>query len=135
MKKYPYRETGSDIFGKVLRPLITIKIYSKTKDIWIPVYDVLIDTGADVSIFPKYLGNLIMEDITTGKEVKIKGFVPYSELTAHLHKIKIELMDKKIELPVAIANSNRTIPILGRVEGIDLFNVEFQKGKSIVFKD
>ena len=135
MKKYPYQEAGSDIFGKVNRPLIAIKIYSTTKNIWIPVYDVLVDTGADMSIIPRYLGNLIVEDITTGKEIKIKGFVPYSELIAYIHKIKIKLVDKEIELSVAIADSDKTIPILGRVEGIDLFDVEFQKGKFIIFND
>ena len=135
MKKYSYQKTTSGIFGIVNRPLITIKIYSQTKNIWIPLYDTLADTGADISIIPAYLGKLIVGDITKGKEVKIKGIVPYSELIAYIHNLKIEVANKEIQSPVAIADSDRTIPILGRVEVIDLFEIVFNKGKEVIIKD
>ena len=102
MKKFPYTGRKSDIFGRVNRPLVIVKIFSTTKNIWIPVYDTLADTGADISINPKYLGKLIVEDITKGKEVKIKGIVPYSELIAYIHEVKIEVAKKEFQIPMAI---------------------------------
>jgi len=135
MKKYPCKPSKSDIFGKITRPLITIKIYSSTQKIWIPIYDTLLDTGADITIIPKYMGELVTNNISEGKEIKIKGFIPYSQLIAYLHNLKIKIADKELELPIAIADSNKTISILGRVNALDLFDVEFQKGESIIFKN
>ncbi len=68
MNRYPYTKTKSNIFGTVSRPLITMKIFSLTKNIWIPVYDTLADTGADISIIPAYLGKLIVKDITKARK-------------------------------------------------------------------
>lgn len=135
MIKYPYTQTESDIFGRVTRPLIVIKIYSKTKKIWIPIYDTLADTGADISRIPKYIGKLIIKNITDGRELKIKGFVPYSELTAYLHELKVEIARKQIRMPFAIADSDKTLPILGRIKGLDLFEITYNKGKEIIIKD
>lgn len=135
LKKYPYRERRSELFGRVDRPLIKIKIFSKIKNLWIPVYDTLADTGADVSTMPRYIGEMVVGDITTGKRVEIKGIVPNSRLIAYIHELEIEIVGRKTKLPVAISDSSETNTILGRVKGLNLFDVEFQKGKAIVFKD
>jgi predicted aspartyl protease len=135
LKKYPYRERRSELFGRVDRPLIKVKIFSQTKNLWIPVYDTLADTGADISIIPRYLGEMIVNDITTGKRVEIKGIVPNSRLIAYIHELEIEVVGIKTKLPIAISDSSETNAILGRVKGLNLFNIEFQKGKSVFFKD
>ena len=74
--KIPYSPGKSNIFGTILRPLVPIKIYSKTKNTWIPVYDTLADTGADITLLPRYLGEMVVNDITSGMYVEIKGIVP-----------------------------------------------------------
>lgn len=135
LKKFPYRERTSELFGRVDRPLVTIKLFSKIKNLWIPIYDTLADTGADISIVPRYIGEMIVGDITTGRRVEIKGVVPDSKLIAYIHELEIEVVGKKTKLPVAISDSGETIPILGRVKGLNLFDIEFQKGKTVVFKD
>ena len=135
MNRYPYTKTKSNIFEVVSRPLITIKIFSQTKNIWIPVYDTLADTGADISIIPAYLGRLVVGDITKSREIKIRGIVPYSELIAYIHNLRIEIAKKEIESPIAIADSDKIIPILGRVKGIDLFEFTYYKGKEVIIKN
>jgi len=135
MNIYPYTKTISSIFGIVNRPLITIKIFSQTKNIWIPVYDTLADTGADISIIPAYLGRLVVEDITKGREIKIRGIVPYSELIVYIRNLKIEVAKKEIDAHIAIADSDKVIPILGRVKGLDLFEVTYNKGKEVRIND
>lgn len=134
MRRYPYTKTRSNIFEFVNRPLITMRIFSQTKNIWIPVYDTLADTGADISIIPAYLGRLIVDDITKGREIKIRGVVPYSELIVYIHSLKVEIAKKEIEVPIAIADSDKVIPILGRVKGLDLFEVTYNKGKEVMLK-
>ena len=135
MKQFEYTKSSSSIFGDVKRPLMTIRIYSNIKKIWIPVYETLLDTGADISIIPKYLGKLIADDISSGKEIKIKGVVPYCELTAYIHNLKIQIINKEFEIPFAIADSDRVLAVLGRVKALDLFDIEFKKGDLIIFKD
>jgi len=134
MKKYDYVEGESDIFGKVSRPLITIRFFSEIRNIWIPAYDTLVDSGADISIIPKFLGELLVENIPDGKEVEIKGVVPNSKLIGWLHDLKVIVAGKQFNLPVVIVNSDKTLVILGRVKGLDIFNVELQKGKHIVLE-
>lgn len=131
--KYPYIEKESKILGKVLRPLIRIEIFSKTKNDWEVIDNVLADTGADLTLIPRYFGEGLVEDITKGNYVEIKGVVPTSVLIAFVHTFKIKTANKEFEAKVAIADSNDVPPIFGRRNALDLFNIEFQKGKEIIF--
>ncbi len=64
-KSFTYTEKDSGIFGKVKRPLITIEI--KTKDGWLEIKEVLSDTGADISVLPRNMGDLVIENVEDGK--------------------------------------------------------------------
>ncbi len=55
-KSFKYKEKKSGIFGKVGRPLIDLEIYSQTKKRWLIISEVLADSGADVSLLPRYIG-------------------------------------------------------------------------------
>jgi len=132
--KIPYSPNKSDIFGTIPRPLITIKIFSKIKDTWIPIYDTLADTGADITLIPRYLGEMIVEDITTGKYIEIKGIVPNAVLTGFIHTLKLKVFHKEFETKVVIADSDDARPIFGRFNGLDFFEATFNKGKHITIK-
>ncbi len=133
--KIPYSPGKSNIFGTILRPLVTIKVYSKTKNTWIPVYDTLADTGADITLLPRYLGEMVVNDITSGRYVEIKGIVPNAVLIGFIHNIKLEVFRKEFETKVVIADTDDARPILGRVDGLDLFEVTYNKGKEVIIKD
>ena len=120
-KSSDYVEESNPLFGKIKRPLITIEIFSKTKNLWITVKNVLADTAADVSILPRYLGELIVGNTAAGKYVEIRGIVPFSKLVCYIHNLRFKIDDKEFELPVAISDSDDTPPILGRKDGLDLF--------------
>ena len=128
MPSFDYKEQDSGIFGKISRPLIKVDVYSFTKDKWYGISDILADTGADISILPRNLGESLVKDITKGKIQEVKGIVPFSKLTVYIHNLKFRINSKEFELPVAIADSDDVLPILGRVRGIDLFDVTFNKG-------
>ncbi len=59
--------------------------------------------------------------------------MPTSVLIAFVHMFKIKAANKEFEAKVAIADSNDVPPILGRDNALDLFNIEFKKGKEIIF--
>jgi len=132
-KTFEYIKQKSAIFGTVGRPLIRIRIFSEKKKIWIPIYDVLLDSGADVSILPRFLGDMIVNDITKGKQIELRGICPYSKLIAYIHNLRIIIVGKELSLPVAIADSDDVPVIFGRVKGMDMFNITLNNGKETVF--
>jgi hypothetical protein len=131
LPSFNYKEQESLIFGKILRPLIDLEIFSEIEKDWIKIKEVLADTGADVSIIPRSTGELILHDITKGKTQEIKGIVPFARLIVYIHDLKFRINGKKFELPVAIADSFDVPPILGRVKGLDLFDANFKKGQNV----
>ncbi len=133
--KFSYMEKESKILGKILRPLIEIEIFSQVRNDWEVIEEVLVDTGADLTVIPRFIGESIISDITSGEYTEIKGIVPTSLLIAFIHKLKIKTAGKEFETKVAIADSNDVPPILGRYAALDLFNIEFRKGKEMIFCD
>ena len=131
-KSFEYKGCDSGIFGTVKRPLISLDIRSVSGD-WFHLRDVLADTGADISIFPRDIGELVCNDITRGKSIELRGIVPYAYLIAFIHEITFRLDGKEFVAPVAIAESNDVVPLLGRTKGLDCFEVAFSKGRRTVF--
>lgn len=130
--KYRYRKKHSKIFGTVLRPLVDIEIWSKTNNEWEIIDNVLADTGADLSILPRFLAESLVKDITTGQYIEVRGVVPNTVLIAFVHTVQIRVNEKEFETKVAFADSNDVPPILGRYKGLDLFEVIYNKGKEII---
>jgi hypothetical protein len=131
-KRFPYKECDSGIFGTVKRPLISLDVKSSGGG-WIHLRDVLADTGADLSMLPRDIGELVVEDITKGKTIELRGVVPYARLLVFIHELYFRVDGKEFVAPTAIAESNDVIPILGRTKGLDLFAVVFEKGKTTSF--
>jgi hypothetical protein len=129
--EFPYKKEKSDVFGIVKRLRIKIKVFSKVTNDWEVIDEVLADTGADFCVFPRFIGNLLVEDITKGKYIEIKGIVPGVKLIAYLHKLKVKVGEKELVTPVALADSDDVPCIFGRVGALDLFNASFVKGESV----
>jgi len=130
-KQFDYKQEESDVFGQVKRPRVEMQIYSKKKNRWVWVDEVLADTGADFCMLPRYLGNFFVEDMTSGKYAEIKGVVPGARLIAYIHDLKIKLADREFATPIAIADSDDVPSIFGRVNGLDLFDANFLKGERV----
>ncbi|MBI2075993.1 MAG: retroviral-like aspartic protease [Candidatus Aenigmarchaeota archaeon] len=128
--EFDYKEQDSAIFGKVKRPLIEMDVFSESEKVWLPLYKVLADTGADISILPRYIGKLIVADILEGRRINIRGIVPHSRIVCYIHALKLRVGSKEFKLPVAIAESDNVPIVLGRVSGLDIFNCSFN-GKRI----
>lgn len=130
-KSFDYIEKESRIFGKVRRPLIDIEIKTHSGE-WLEIKEVLADTGADISILPRNLAHLIMENVEDGKTEEIKGIAPYANLIVFIHDLTLRIGEREFTLPVAIADSDDVPPILGRVKGLDLFASVFDGKKTIL---
>lgn len=129
--KFKYKKEKGKIFPIVKRPKINILVFSYIYLEWVPVDDVLADTGADISVLPQHIGELIVKNIKQGKEITVRGFIPKASIEMFIHNLKIRINGKEILIPFAIALSNKVPPILGRVKALDLFLVEFDHGKEL----
>ena len=132
--EFPYREEESDVFEKVKRPRVKIRIFSKVSSDWETIDEVLADTGADFCVLPRFIGCILVEDITQGKYVEIKGVVPGVRLIAYLHELRVKIDGDEFVAPVALADSDDVPCIFGRVHVLDLFYANFAKGEKLELK-
>lgn len=121
---FPFRYITTNKFGEVFRPYAKINVYKKDLGIYIERI-LIVDTGADFTIFPRKDAYLLgidlkreaVEDETFGIGGKEKIFL-YKNL-----KIKIGKIDLKI--PVGFLNRNDIPALLGRQHFLEIFNVSF----------
>lgn len=126
---FPYKDKESGIFGKTKRPLIDIRVFSETKKSWFFLAEVLADTGADISILPRTIGESLVEDIKKGRYLEIRGITPGAYTEVFIHNLSCKIGNVKFKAPFAIADSDDVPPILGRSKGLDLFEATFYRGK------
>ncbi|MBI2508270.1 hypothetical protein HYV89_04945 [Candidatus Woesearchaeota archaeon] len=125
MPSFKYQEGKSLLFETIKRPLIELEIYSEKSGKWIAISDVLADTGADICLLPRFIGDLLVGKVTTGTYKEIRGIVPNTFLNGYIHKLKIKIANYEFIAPVFIADSDNVTPILGRNESLDLFKACF----------
>ena len=131
--KFPYIERESRIFGHILKPMIDIEIFSKTYGVWYGLNEVLVDTGADITLIPKSVGEILVSEIKNKKRAAIKGITPF-ELIVYIHMLKMRVANKEFQTKVAIAESDDVPAVLGRFGALDIFDAAFIKGKKVVLE-
>jgi len=128
-------EQEHDIFGKIARSLITVGFYSERFKEWLTVGKVLADTGADISVIPLPLGQILVSDVEKGQPMRIGGALSSNSLfNAFIHRVQARIGNFVFEMPVAVSLSSAVRPILGRREAIDRFTVSFVQGRDVFFK-
>lgn len=130
--RFRYTEKESRVVGRILKPLIEIEIFSED-GLWYGVDEVLVDTGADITLLPRSVGEELVHDIRSGEKASIKG-ITLAELTVYIHTLNIKVARREFETKIAIADSNEVPVVLGRFEALDIFNAEFVKGKEFVLE-
>lgn len=63
---FPYQTREHSFFGTITRPVLTLGVYSIQFSRWFSVKNVLVDTGADVSVVPVGLGQLLVGNVQQG---------------------------------------------------------------------
>ena len=112
-------------FGKTLRPVIPIKVKKGSKKI---NYQVLVDSGADMSIFDEELGEFIGLNVRSGKAHEVFGVGGKASIY-YLHKIKIEVGGWEYEIEAGFMPNvaGRVMPygLVGQKGFFDNFIIKF----------
>ena len=130
--EFDFKREESGIFGKIARPVARLFLKGESN---IEVPEVFyVDSGADITLIPKSLGELLGFTIKSPSEVKeIKGIgergVPFS-----LKNVTIRFNTTSLEVRIAWSLIEGVPPLLGRLDVFKLFNVTFQKEKVTIFE-
>jgi hypothetical protein len=137
MKKmqFSYIETKHQLFKTIYRPMVRLALFSNNYEKWVEIGNVLVDTGADVSIVPLPLGQILIPKIEQGVPMHIGGVLFSSKtVNAFLHNIKARIGTYSFQMPIAVSLSSVIPPILGRYEALDRFKLSLSYGKLIEFE-
>lgn len=110
-----------------MRPVIPVALLFGDKTIQ---YEALVDSGADLSIFPADIGELIGLDVYNGQKASVAGITgnlqPY-----YLHKIKISIGGWEEEIVAGFSSNIPSIGygVLGQKGFFDSFVVKFDYRK------
>ena len=133
--QFQFETAGKCFFGTVYRPVAQVSFKSYKNDIWTDAW-LIIDTGADFTILPRYLSQELQisleEDCIKAATSGVGG-----EQTIYLCKTKVTVKIGKIErkIPLAFFDSNEVPALLGRLGFLETFNTEFLKTHMVILKD
>ncbi len=129
---FDFREEQSKIFGPILRPVA--RIYFVNDGVEYPEH-VYVDSGADISLIPKSIGDIIGFIIEkTDQITEIKG-IGERGVPIIIKKVKIKIEEKLLETRIAWALIEEVPLLLGRADIFNLFDICFKKNKKTVFVD
>lgn len=126
---FQFKEYSSDLFGKIRRPVAIVYLQRLESKSWIPI-NMLIDTGADYTLLPKYIAiELEISLLKDCKQVRSRGVGGYSHVYLLKKKIRARIGTYERNIPIGFLPSNEIPPLLGRQEFFEKFKVTFEKFK------
>lgn len=132
--RFGFEVIDTPLLGKTHRPILPVQVWSEVYQSWSTVR-MLLDTGADYTIFPRYIAGLLGIDLQ--KETKqVTSFGLGGEQTIHFFQ-NLRLKIGKLEriAPVGFAESNKVAPLLGRHLLLETLTVKIVGNTAIEFWD
>lgn len=117
---------GEGYLGKIYRPYIQILVSSDKIDEWIPI-EMIVDTGADYTLFPKRYALLL--GINLEKECKVdKTHGVGGQEIIYLRKkgVQIRMGNFEKEIPVGFLNRDNIPALLGRLQTLELLKLTME---------
>ena len=129
MKKFcfRYKRVKSEEFGVVYYPIAKIKV--KAIEDWIDI-DVVVDSGAVITLFPRTLCSLIGLNFEDGRKTLLRS-VAHEELPVRVHRVSMQIGDEAFKADVAFAETDRVPYILGRFNVFDRFEIRFNPERKL----
>lgn len=116
----PFSFRGDRYLGKIYRPYIQILISSNKINEWIPT-EMVVDTGADYTLFPKRYAELL--GINLNKDCKLEetqGIGGKEKIYLCKKGILIKIGAFKKQIPVGFLNKDNIPSLLGRLQALEI---------------
>ncbi len=129
---FDFKEVASHLFGTITRPVAeVIFIYNGTEI----SETVFVDSGADVTLIPKSLGEVLGFTIDKTDTINELYGIGEQGIPIVLKQLKIKVGDRLCDIRVAWALIEEVPLLLGRTDIFPRFNVCFKKNTTTVFTD
>ncbi|HYD34785.1 MAG TPA: hypothetical protein VD999_01835 [Vitreimonas sp.] len=119
--------------GRIQRPMAVVLLWSDTYREW-QSHKLLIDTGADYTLLPRYMAGLLGLDLSQAQRIKTLG-VGGEETHIFIEKLRVKVGEMEREIVVGFSNNNKIPALMGRHAFFETFTVVFDKTRSITFSD
>lgn len=132
--KFDFKNEGENYFGKVYRPIALVSFKTQKTFQWTKIL-MIVDSGADFSILPKYLSDDLEisfeNDCAKDSTIGVGG-----AQIVYLYKSRIDAKIGSIarKVPLAFFDNDQVPPLLGRQGFLETFDTEFLKFRTVVFK-
>lgn len=122
----PFSFKGEGYLGKIYRPYVQVLITSRKIDEWIPT-EMIVDTGADYTLFPKKYAQLLL--INLEKECKLDityGVGGQERIYLCKKGVNIKIGNFEKEIPVGFLNRDNIPALLGRLHIIEILKLTLE---------
>lgn len=126
---FPFTFIGKTNLGKIYRPYAIVLAYSKARSKWQPL-EMVIDTGADYSLFPQRYAGILGIDLAR-ECAKAETLGVGGAETIHQYKnLPIRIGNWQKEVPVGFLERDDIPPLLGRLECLEALRLSFENKES-----
>lgn len=119
----PFSFRGDGYLGKIYRPYIQILISSDKISEWIPT-EMVVDTGADYTLFPKRYAELLGINLHKDcKSEETQGVGGKEKIYLCKKGISIKIGVFKKQIPVGFLNRDNIPSLLGRLQALEILTL------------
>lgn len=131
--KFDYEYEGRGRFGPIYRPVAKVSLESPyVQNRWITFW-MVVDTGADFTILPKFLSRDLKISLKDNCWVdKTRGVGGEESIYFFKGKVSAKVDSLSRQIPIAFLDSDEVPPLMGRLGFLETFNAEFLKTHQLV---
>lgn len=118
--EFPYKIKPSKIVGPIFTPYVMLEV--KNRNGVFEWHEVLFDTGADFTSFPKYMSEIVGINLENCSQ-DVMYTANNEPMIAYHSKVEVRLGKEEFELSCVFTDKDDTPFLLGRVGFIDKFEM------------
>lgn len=130
--KFSFREEKSLIFNKIYRPVAQVFFLSKKDNQWIESW-MIIDTGADYSLLPRFMADQLGINLEKDCQVFYTRGIGGTEKVYLKKNLKVKIGSWEKIVPVGFLDKDNIPPLLGRQGFLETFEVLFSSNHTVNF--
>lgn len=127
---FPFIFVGNTKLGKIYRPYAIVSVYSKRRKKWQPL-EMVIDSGADYTLFPKKYASILGVDLFRECFVETTLGIGGAETVYQYKNLQIRVGNWKKQIPVGFLERDDIPPLLGRLECLESIRLTFERKESL----
>ena len=128
---FPFTFISKTKLGKIYRPYAIVSVYSKQRKKWQPL-EMVVDSGADYSLFPKRYAGIFGINLTEECSVESTLGIGGSETVYQYQNLPIKIGDWQKKIPAGFLERDDIPPLLGRLECLETIRLTFENKESLL---